>query len=68
MTVSDRVIRKAHLLDLRSNDPMQVIALYRRAVGLTGNSMLPGGMDLSSLVDSILDHEAETGRVLDQVL
>lgn len=64
MTISERVIRKAKLLDLRSSDPMQVIALYRRAVGLNGSSMLPGGMDLSSLVDSILDHE--TGRVMDQ--
>jgi hypothetical protein len=55
-------------LALRSNDPIQVIALYRRAVGLNRHSMLPGGMDLTALVDSILDHEPETGRVLDQAL
>jgi hypothetical protein len=55
-------------LALRSNDPIQVIALYRRAVGLNRHSMLPGCMDLTALVDSILDHEPETGRVLDQAL
>jgi len=55
-------------LALRSNDPIQGIALYRRAVGLNRHSMLPGCMDLTALVDSILDHEPETGRVLDQAL
>jgi hypothetical protein len=65
MNVTERVNRKAQLLDLRSNDPLQVIALYRRAVGLNRHNMLPGGMDLTALVDSILDHEVETGRVLD---
>jgi hypothetical protein len=68
MNVTERVNRKAQLLDLRSNDPLQVIALYRRAVGLNRSSMLPGGMDLASLVDSILDHETETGRILDRAL
>jgi len=68
MITSEHGNRRDQLLDLRSTDPMQVIALYRRAVGLNGHSMLPGGMDLTALVDSILDHEAETGRILGQPL
>lgn len=68
MNAVNRRVREAELLDLRANDPLQVIVLYRRIVGLNHRSMLPGGMDLSSLVESILDHETATGRLLDQAL
>ena len=68
MSEIDRENRKAQLLDLRANDPLKVIELYRRVVGLNRHSMLPGGMDLVSLVDSILDYEDANGRVLDQAL
>ena len=54
--------------ELRANDPLQVIALYRRIVGLNQRSMLPGGMNLASLVESILDYETANGRFLDQAL
>jgi hypothetical protein len=66
MNVMDRQIRKSQLLDLRANDPLEVVALYRRAVGLNRHNMLPGGMDLTSLVESILDHETASGRLIDQ--
>jgi len=66
MNVMDRQIRKTQLLDLRANDPLEVVALYRRAVGLNRHNMLPGGMDLTSLVESILDHETANGRLIDQ--
>jgi len=66
MNAMDRQIRKTQLLDLRANDPLEVVALYRRAVGLNRHNMLPGGMDLTSLVESILDHETANGRLIDQ--
>jgi hypothetical protein len=68
MNAMNRRVREAELLEMRANDPLQVIALYRRIVGLNQRSMLPGGMDLASLVESILDHETATGRLLDQAL
>ena len=66
MNAMDRQIRKTQLLDLRANDPLEVVALYRRAVGLNRHNMLPGGMDLTSLVESILDHETANGRLIVQ--
>jgi hypothetical protein len=68
MKAVNRTVREAELLEMRANDPLQVIALYRRIVGLNQRSMLPGGMDLASLVESILDHETACGRLLDQAL
>ena len=62
MSAHERCQRRDQLLFLRAHDPLQVVALYRRAVGLNRGSMLPGGMDFTSLIESILDHEASTGR------
>jgi hypothetical protein len=62
MSAHERSQRRDQLLYLRTNDPLRVVALYRRAIGLNRISMLPGGMDFSSLIESILDHEATTGR------
>jgi hypothetical protein len=62
MSALERFERRDQMLKVRANDPLQVVALYRRAVGLNRASMLPGGMDFTSLIDSILDHEASTGR------
>jgi hypothetical protein len=57
--------RREQLSDLSENDPLRVIEMYRRVVGLNRHSMLPGGMDYSSLIEAILDHEAATGRRLE---
>jgi hypothetical protein len=62
MSAHELCERRNQLLNLRASDPLQVVALYRRAVGLNRVSMLPGGMDFTSLIESILDHEATTGR------
>jgi hypothetical protein len=62
MSAFERFERRDQLLKVRANDPLQVVALYRRAIGLNRASMLPGGMDFMSLIESILDHEASTGR------
>ncbi len=62
MSALERCQRRDQLLDLRATDPLQVVAFYRRAIGLNRVSMLPGGMDFTSLIESILDHEASTGR------
>jgi len=61
MSAHERCQRRDQLLSLRANDPLQVVAIYRRAVGLNRFSMLPGGMDFTSLIESILDHESSTG-------
>jgi hypothetical protein len=65
MNAVERRRRRAQLLDLRDNDPLMVVEMYRRVVGLNRLSMLPGGMDFGSLVESILEHEATIGRPLD---
>jgi hypothetical protein len=65
MSAHERCQRRDQLLNLRANDPLQVVSLYRRAVGLNRVSMLPGGMDFTSLIESILDHEASMGRRLE---
>ena len=57
--------RRAQLCELRTTDPLRVIEMYRRVVGLNRFCMLPGGMDYASLIESILDHEAASGRPVD---
>jgi hypothetical protein len=64
VTAIQRKQRHDELLKLRADDPLVVIDLYRRVVGLNRFSMLPGGMDYGSLIDSILDFEAARGRPL----
>ena len=65
MTALQRDYRREQLADLSENDPLRVIEMYRRIVGLNRYSMLPGGMDYSSLIEAILDHEAARGRHLE---
>jgi hypothetical protein len=65
MTAIQRKQRQDQLFELRENDPLRVIELYRRAVGLNRFNMLPGGMDYGSLIESILDFEAALGRPLE---
>jgi hypothetical protein len=65
MTAIERKQRSDELLNLRTSDPLRIIDLYRRVVGLNRFSMLPGGMDYSSLIESIVDFEAARGRRLD---
>jgi hypothetical protein len=57
--------RQDELLKLRASDPLQIVDLYRRVVGLNRFSMLPGGMDYRSLIESIVEFEAARGRPLD---
>ena len=68
MKLLDRDARRAQLLALRANDPLQVVALYRQAIGLNQCSMLPAAMNLTYLVESILDHELAVGRLLEPIL
>jgi hypothetical protein len=63
MNVVERRKRKAQLLNLRANDPLKMVETYRRVIGLNWLSMLPGGMDFTSLVKTILDHKTATGRL-----
>jgi hypothetical protein len=65
MSALERKQRRDELFELRLHDPLRVIEMYRRVVGLNRYSMLPGGMNLASLIESILDHEADSGRKLD---
>ncbi len=65
MTALQRDYRREQLADLSENDPLRVIEMYRRVVGLNRYSMLPGAMDYSSLIEAILDHEATRGRQLE---
>lgn len=65
MTAVQRKLRQDELFELRASDPLRVIELYRRVVGLNRFNMLPGGMDYSSLIESILDFEAARGRPLE---
>ncbi len=65
MSAIERKQRREELCDLRQHDPLRVIEMYRRVVGLNGRCMLPGGMNLASLIESIIDHEADSGRRLD---
>ena len=65
MTETQLKQRREQLFELRASDPLQVVELYRRVVGLNRFSMLPGGMDFSSLIETILDFEAANGRPLD---
>lgn len=62
MTALQRDYRREQLAELSESDPLRVIEMYRRVVGLNRYSMLPGGMDYSSLIEAILDHEAARGR------
>jgi hypothetical protein len=68
MNAFERQHRKNQLLQIRRNDPLRVVAMYRRVVGLPQHSMLPGGMDLNRLVESILEFEADSGRRTDVAL
>jgi hypothetical protein len=65
MNAVERKLRRDALLQLRASDPLRIVDLYRRAVGLNRYSMLPGGMDYGSLIESILDFEAAQGKPLD---
>jgi hypothetical protein len=65
MTAIERKRRCDELLSLRASDPLRIIDLYRRVVGLNRFSMLPGGMDYRSLIESIVEFEAARGRPLD---
>lgn len=65
MTAIERKRRCDELLSLRASDPLRIIDLYRRVVGLNRFSMLPGGMDYSSLIESIVEFEAARGRPLE---
>jgi hypothetical protein len=65
MTAIERKRRRDELLSLRASDPLRIIDLYRRVVGLNRFSMLPGGMDYSSLIESIVEFEAARGRPLE---
>jgi len=65
MTAVQRKQRQDQLFEMRASDPLRVIELYRRTVGLNRFSMLPGGMDYSSLIESILDFETARGRPLE---
>jgi hypothetical protein len=61
----ERKRRFDELLKLRTSDPLRIIDLYRRVVGLNRFSMLPGGMDYRSLIESIVEFEAARGRPLE---
>ncbi|HEY2412925.1 MAG TPA: hypothetical protein VGI40_11815 [Pirellulaceae bacterium] len=65
MTAIERKRRSDELLSLRASDPLRIIDLYRRVVGLNRFCMLPGGMDYNSLIESIVEFEAARGRPLD---
>ena len=65
MTAVERKQRCDELLSLRAIDPLRIIDLYRRVVGLNRFSMLPGGMDYGSLIESIVEFEAARGKPLD---
>jgi hypothetical protein len=65
MTAIERKRRCDELLKLRASDPLRIIDLYRRVVGLNRFNMLPGGMDYRSLIESIVEFEAARGRLLD---
>ena len=65
MNMVERKRRRDELLKLRASDPLRIVDLYRRAVGLNRFSMLPGGMDYGSLIESILEFEAARGKPLD---
>ena len=62
MNVIQRRQRRAELIEIRSHDPLRVVEMYRRVVGLNRTSMLPGGMDFNSLIETILDHETANGN------
>jgi len=65
MTAIQRDLRRQELVDLKQFDPLRVISMYRRVVGLNHTCMLPGGMAYTSLIESILEHESQIGRPLD---
>jgi hypothetical protein len=66
MTAVERKRRCVELLNLRASDPLRIIDLYRRVVGLNRFSMLPGAMDYRSLIESIVEFETATGRPLSE--
>ena len=65
MTAIEQKQRQEELLSLRTSDPLRIIDLYRRVVGLNRFNMLPGAMDYRSLVESIVEFEAARGRRLE---
>jgi hypothetical protein len=65
MNVIQRRQRRAELNEIRCHDPLRVVEMYRRIVGLNRTNMLPGGMDFDSLIESILEHETASGNSLE---
>ena len=53
-----RQIRRAELVELRSADPVKLLALYRGLKGLGVDSRLPPGVSFTSMIDALLDEEA----------
>jgi hypothetical protein len=65
MTAIEQKQRLEELLSLQASDPLRIIDLYRRVVGLNRFNMLPGGMDYGSLIESIVEFESARGRRMD---
>jgi hypothetical protein len=63
MTREDR----AHeLRQLRQTEAHRLIALYRDATGQDELHPLPAGVSISSMIDAIIAHEIESGKLQDQ--
>jgi hypothetical protein len=55
---------RAHeLRRLRRDNPQQLIALYRAAMGQDELGQLPAGSSFSSMIDAILEHELQSGKL-----
>jgi hypothetical protein len=50
--------RRAELTAARSLELLRLVLLYREAQGLDLYEQLPSGLEFSTMIDTILDHEA----------
>ena len=54
--------RKAELRELRTTDPVKLIALYRNA-NVVELRELPAGTSFAAMIEAILNHEEQDGKL-----
>ena len=54
--------RRIELREIRKNDPVGLLAMYRRAMNLDGSQAIPVGQTFSTMIEAILDQEETANK------
>jgi hypothetical protein len=54
--------RRIELRDIRKNDPVGLLAIYRRAMNLDGSQAIPVGQTFPTMIEAILDQEENANK------